>query len=173
VTRPAALASLALIALLVPSGCGYSFRGTLPPHIRTVGVPIFVNRTAMPTAAALITRAVVQAFSTNGRLTVVNPSEADSILEGEVIGYLVAPTAFDSRVNVRTLRVYVTLNVLFRDVKRNVILFRQVVTERADFQVPGGPTPVVSQTVSEEETALQSAAIDIGRSIVSLAIERF
>ena len=40
--RGRALALLALIAL--GAGCGYSWRGTLPPHIRTVGVPVFANR---------------------------------------------------------------------------------------------------------------------------------
>jgi hypothetical protein len=43
------------------------------------------------------------------------------------------------------------------------------VTEQADFRVQD----TVSQTISREETALRAAAVDIGRSIVSLAITRF
>jgi hypothetical protein len=57
-----------------------------------------------------------------------------------------------------------------RDVRRNTVLFQQQnVREQADFRVQSA----VSQTISLEETALQAAAVDIGRSIVSLAITRF
>ena len=174
--RPAlgALALLGWISLVV--GCGYSLRGTLPAHIRTVAVPIFSNRTAAPAVESFLTRAVVQAFSTNGRLRVVTPEDADAILEGEVVGYSVSAIAFDPQANVRAFRLTVTLNLTFRDVKRHAILFQQAgLTERADFQVPGvsASTNVVSQTVSHEETALRSAAVDIARAIVSLAVERF
>ena len=175
-TRPPGLAAVAIIMLLL-TGCGYSLRGTLPPHIKTVGVPIFTNRTAAPAVEGFITRAVVQAFSTNGRLRVVNPADADAVLDGEVTGYSVAPIAFDSAANVRRLRLTVSLSLVLRDVKRKTILFQQGVTERSDFNVPGatpGTSPsVVSQTVSEEETALRAAAVDIARTIVSLAVERF
>jgi hypothetical protein len=43
------------------------------------------------------------------------------------------------------------------------------VQEQADFRVQN----VVSQTISREETALRAAAVDIGRSIVSLTVTRF
>jgi outer membrane lipopolysaccharide assembly protein LptE/RlpB len=39
---------LALGLALLLAGCGYSLRGTLPDHIRTVAVPVFANRTAEP-----------------------------------------------------------------------------------------------------------------------------
>lgn len=174
--RPLPAASLLLLILCVPLGCGYALRGTLPAHLRTVGVPIFANRTASPTVDSLITRAVVQAFSTNGKLKVVNPADADAILEGEVTGFTVVPIAFDPQRNVREFRLIVTLNLRFRDLKRNAILFEQSgFQERSDFQVPSASasTNVVSQTVAEEETALRSAAVDIARAVVSFAVERF
>ena len=74
---------LALLALaLVLAGCGYSLRGSLPGHIRTVAVPVFANKTQQPAVENFLTRAVVDAFVTSGRLKVVRPEEADSILEG-------------------------------------------------------------------------------------------
>ena len=82
-TRRGALATLAAV-LLVPlsAGCGYSLRGNLPGHLKTVAVPVFANRTREPAVENIITRAVVEAFTTNGRLHVVRPEEADAILEG-------------------------------------------------------------------------------------------
>jgi outer membrane lipopolysaccharide assembly protein LptE/RlpB len=164
------LAPVLLVLGTVLGGCGYTVRGTLPPHINTIAVPMFANRTAEPAVEGFITRAVVQAFSTNGRLKVVNREQADAILHGEIIGYSVSSIAFDRDANVQQYRLQVTVNLRMRDVRRNTMLFRQdAVREQADFRVLG----TVSQTISREETALQAAAIDIGRSIVSLALTRF
>ena len=70
--RRRALGVIAL--LLLGAGCGYSWRGSLPPHIKTVGVPVFANRTQWPNIEAAMTAAVVNAFATDGRLRVVSPS---------------------------------------------------------------------------------------------------
>lgn len=162
--------ALLLLAALLAGGCGYTVRGTLPSHINTVAVPIFRNRTSEPAIEGFITRAVVEAFSTNGRLKVVSSGQADAVLDGEIIGYSVSSIAFDKDSNVRQYRLVVTLNLKMRDVRRGGLLFQQNgVTEQADFRVQD----VVAQTISREETALRAAAVDIARSIVSLAITRF
>jgi len=162
------LGLLVLLSLL--GGCGYSLRGNLPGHIKTVSVPVFKNRTSEPGVENFLTGAVVEAFSTNGRLRVVGSAQADSVLEGEVTGYQVQSIAFDPRANVQQYRLVVTLNLRFRDLKRDTVLFEQQnLQERSDFRTLG----VVSQTISREETALRAAATDIARAIVALAVDRF
>lgn len=161
---------LALAAVLLLGGCGYTVGGTLPSHINTIAVPIFKNRTREPAVESLITRAVVEAFSTNSRLRVVSTGEADAILDGEITGYSINSIAFDRDANVRLYRLIVTVNLRLRDVKRNSVLFQQnEVREQADFRVQSA----VSQTISREETALRTAATDIGRAIVAIAVTRF
>jgi outer membrane lipopolysaccharide assembly protein LptE/RlpB len=165
-----AAVALALLTALLTGGCGYTVGGTLPPHIQTIAVPIFRNSTREPAVESLITRAVVEAFSTNGRLKVVSSSQADAVLDGEITGYSIASIAFDQDANVRLYRLVVTVNLRMRDVRRNAVLFEQnQVQEQADFRVLGQ----VSQTISREETALATAATDIGRAIVALAVTRF
>ena len=161
----------AVLALAVTlSGCGYSFQGTLPDHVKTVAVPIFVNRTQQPAVENVITRAIVDAFATNGRLRVVRPEDADSILEGEVLQYTVGAIAVDPSLNVQQYRLGVTLNLRMRDVRQNRLLFEQAnFSEQADFLVAGS----VAQTLSIEAGALQQAATEIARSVVSLALDRF
>jgi len=155
---------------LVLAGCGYSLRGSLPGHIRTVAVPVFANKTQQPAVENFLTRAVIEAFVTSGRLRVVRPEEADSILEGEIVGYQLDSLAYDERANIREYRLTVTLNLQFRDVRQNVMLWRQErVREKADFRVVGQ----VAATISSEESALRLAAVDIGRAIVNLAVDRF
>lgn len=158
------------LAVVVLAGCGYSLKGNLPDRIKTVAVPVFANHTQEPAIENFLTRAVIEAFATNGRLRVVTPEEADAILEGDVIGYQIESVAFDSRANVRQYRLTVTMNLKLRDVRRNIVLFEEKgFREKADFQVLGA----VSQTISREETAQRLAATDIARSIVSLALDRF
>jgi len=156
--------------LLAVTGCGYSLRGNLPPHIKTIAIPVFVNKTQEPAVENFITQAVVEAFVTSGQLKVVVPAEADSVLEGEIVGYRLDSLSFDPRANVREYRLLVTLNLQFRDARKNVTLWRQEgLQEKADFRVPSQ----VAVTVSREEAAVRRAAVDIGRSIVNLAIDRF
>jgi outer membrane lipopolysaccharide assembly protein LptE/RlpB len=166
VRRPA----LALALALLLGGCGYTVGGTLPSHINTVSVPIFKNRTREPGVESLITRAVIEAFSTNGRLKIARGGEADAVLEGEIISYGVTSIAFDKDANAQLYRLVVTVNLRMRDVKGNTVLFQQrEVREQADFRVQNA----VSQTISREETALRTAATDIGRAIVAIALTRF
>ena len=62
------------------------------------------------------------------------------------------------------------MNVRFRDVRRNTLLFQQQgLSEKADFRVSGA----VSETISREEIGLLAATRDIARAVVALAIERF
>ena len=166
--RPALALLLAGVVSL--TACGYSFHGTLPAHIKTIGVPIFVNLTQQPAVESVITSAIVDAFATNGRLKVVRPADADAILDGQVIGYSVGPIAVDPSLGVQEYRLSVTLNLRMRDMRRNELLFQQSgFSEQADFRVAGN----VAQTLSVEAGALQQAAVEIARSVVSLALDRF
>jgi outer membrane lipopolysaccharide assembly protein LptE/RlpB len=170
VRQTARLFAIVVASSLLVGGCGYSFRGNLPNHIQTVAVPIFANRTSEPGVENFLTSAVVEAFSTNGRLRVVRPERADAILDGEVVGYEVQSIAFDPNANVRQYRLLVTLNLKMRDVRQDKVLIEQRgLQERADFRVLGA----VSETISREESALRAAAVEIGRSVVSLTLDRF
>jgi outer membrane lipopolysaccharide assembly protein LptE/RlpB len=161
--------ALGLLATAL-AGCGYSFRGTLPEHIQTVAVPLFANKTAEPRIESLLTSAVVEAFSTNGRLRVVKREDADAILEGELVGYSLLSISYDSQANVRQYRLLLTMNLKLLDLRRSAVLFEEHgLREKADFQVMSA----VSQTISVEETAVRTAAMEIARAIVSLTVTRF
>jgi hypothetical protein len=160
---------LALAAGLL-AGCGYSTRGNLPDHIKTVAVPIFKNRTLEPGVDSAITSGVINAFSSGGRVRVVPIGEADAILEGEVTGYSLEGVAFNRQAVIQAYRLRLTLNVEFRDVKQSAMLWRQEgLQETSDFQVEGS----VSDTVARGQGAVVQAASEIGRKVVNLALDRF
>ncbi|HKW93817.1 MAG TPA: LptE family protein [Methylomirabilota bacterium] len=158
-----------MIAVLL-AGCGYSTKGSLPSHIKTVAVPMFRNRTLEPGVESAVTSGVVNAFTGSGRLKVVAQDEADAILDGEVVGYSLEGLAFDRNANVRAYRLRLVLNVEFRDVRQSAMLWRQEgLQETSDFQVAGQ----VSDTLARGQGAVLQAASEIGRKVVNLAVERF
>ena len=170
-TRTARAVAALVLAVLV-SGCGYTvgLGGNLPSHIKTVAVPIFVNGTQQPAVENFITAAVVNAFVTSGRLKVVPVSQADSILEGEIVGYHLDAIAFNQSVNITEYRLRVRVNIKFRDVRENSTLWVQDgLEEWADFRVQGQ----VSDTIAREDVATRQAAVEIGRRIVAAAVDRF
>lgn len=168
---PRAWAALVTVAALgLATGCGYSTKGNLPNHIKSVAVPTFRNKTEQPAVESTITAAVINAFVTSGKLKVVAANQADAILEGEVVGYDIVSVAVDNRINVRQYRLVVTLNLSFRDMRQGGMLFRQEgLQERADFVVPFD----ASGTINREEGAVRAAAVDIGRRVVNLVVDRF
>jgi Lipopolysaccharide-assembly len=164
------LAGVVLAGLV--GGCGYSvgLGGNLPSHLKTVAVPIFVNSTQQPAVESVITAAVINAFVTSGRLKVVAVNVADSILEGDIIGYNLDSIAYNPQINVTEYRLRVRVNILFRDVKQNTTLYKQDGLEQwADFRVQGQ----VSDTLAREDQAARLAAVEIGRRIVASSVDRF
>jgi hypothetical protein len=159
-----------LLLALTLAGCGYSLRGDLPSHLETVAVPLLVNRTHEPGVENTLTGALLEAFATNGRLRVVDPARADAILQGSVVGYELVSIAYDPAANVSRYRLVITLDVVFKDVRRAEVIFaQQGLQERADFSVAGS----VARTISREDVAVLRASVDIARSVVSRAVERF
>lgn len=164
---PPALLALALAAA---GGCGYTVGGNLPAHLKTVAVPVFVNKSLQPDIAGPITVAVAQAFASDGRLRVVPVPEADTILEGEIVSYRLDLVGFDAQANVQAYQVVVTLNVRFRDVRAGAMLWQQDGLEGiADFRAPAA----VAATFTRQDAAVARAAVQLGRAIVARAVDRF
>lgn len=164
------LLSAVLLLASVAGGCGYSLKGNLPSHLKTVSVPLFKNRSPEAGAESKITAAVINAFTSSGKLRVVPLDEADSVLDGEITNYQVQSLTYDSKLNLRSYRLTVTMNVRFRDLRRSEMLWQQDgVVEDVSFDVAGQ----VSDTISREEGAVKQAALEIGRKLVNHAVDRF
>jgi len=158
-----------LVFCLTLSGCGYSLRGSLPSHLKTLAIPVFVNKTQEPAVENLVTQGVIEAFVNNGLLKIAESSKADAILEGEVVGYQVLLLSFNSAQNVTEYRVQVTVNLQFREVKADRVAWRREgFTEKSDFKVAGQV-----QNITQQSTALRQAVVDIGRAIVAITVDRF
>ena len=169
--RALAAALAALLAPLALGGCGYSLRTSLPPGINSIHVPVLENRTQEPAIEDFITQALTQAVVQSGRVRIArNAQEADASLEGAIVEYRLTSLSFDSSANVTSYRLVIGLALTFRDLKQNRVIWKQDrIEERADFAVAGQ----VTQTMARQEVAVQRAAVDVARAIVSFAFEGF
>jgi len=143
--------------------CGvYSFSGSgLPSHIRTVAVPIFENRTAEIGIRETLTDAVTEALVTDGRLRVVGPDAADSIIEGTVVDYREQAYTYDRSENVQEYIVRIYVDVSYQDVRNRTAIWEEK-------RLEGWGTYDVSLTPPEEvDTGRERAIAKLAEDIVN------
>ena len=119
------------IAIVVISGCGnYSFSGsTLPAHMKTIALPVFEDRTAEFGVDQALKDALIDAFTKDNSLTIADPRTADSILEGEILSIRYQAGAYNTQEQVEDIKVYVTVNVKFTDLKLREVVWEEQLTQ--------------------------------------------
>jgi hypothetical protein len=154
-------------ACVVPAGCvGYKLGNTLPPGIKTVYVPMFINKTDEPMVETEVTRAVLQELQKDGSLEVVGEDYANSILEVSLVKITFKPLSFQQseRMTAKEYRLYLTADVLFKRAKTSEILSKRQVVGEATF-FPAG------DLASAKRLALPAVSKDLAHRIVEAVVE--
>jgi hypothetical protein len=114
-------------------GCGvYTFSGsTLPPHLKTMDIPLFANQSMMPGVAEEITDELSkQVVSMN--LLRISSGRGDATLRGRVVDYTNATRTYGTsaarQVTVSEYVVRITVEVEFVDNKSNSPLYKGRIT---------------------------------------------
>lgn len=111
------------VLLIVLSGCGfYSMAGSIPPHIKSISIPLVSNQTAEFGIAEDITDNIIEVFTEENILRIVDPDNADSVLNGIIIKMDDAPYTFNSAEAVSEYRITITMDINWHDVKNDVDL---------------------------------------------------
>jgi outer membrane lipopolysaccharide assembly protein LptE/RlpB len=104
-----------LTGLSTMTGCGYALVGHsnfLPPTIKSIEVPSFVNRTTRVELEQRVTQAVADEFVSRGRLRLVSsPTDADVILHGSIDTFGIYPVAFNSQGRATQYQISITANI--------------------------------------------------------------
>ncbi|MBC8174114.1 MAG: hypothetical protein H8E82_00450 [Candidatus Marinimicrobia bacterium] len=112
-----------LILLLVITGCGfYSFTGSIPPHIKTIGIPLFMNETAEFGISENITDDITTIFIEENILKVVDETTAHSILRGTIQKVSDKPYTYSGMEEVTEYRYSLVINVEWFDIINDKIL---------------------------------------------------
>ena len=160
------LAALTALAL-VPGCAGYRLGSTLPPGIRSVAVPVFVNRTNKPELAVEATNATLREFQQDGSLRVADAETADAVLDVILTGYRLEPVRYQTgrRTTANEYRITLTAHATLKNRTTGAVLFdNPKLAEDAAFTVSG-------DLLSAERSALPTAARNLGRKIVERVLE--
>lgn len=160
------LLGVALAGLL--TGCaGYQLGSMLPPDIKTVYVPTFVNKTQEPLIEVDTTQAAIEEFQRDGSLRVVNEDQADAVLEVTLREYRIQPVAYrtDQKTSAKEYRITIFASVLLK--RRGT---DAVVAENP--RVKGETVfPFSGDLTSSKLTGLPNVAEDLAHNIVEQVVE--
>jgi hypothetical protein len=163
-----------VLAALAAGGCGYHLSGrasTLPQGVRTIGIPIFVNRTSRPELEQRVTEHIIDEFTTRGRLRIV-PGEdgAQAILQGEILSYTVTPVVISELGRATRYEIRITARVRLSQVATETVLWEDDhFLFKQQYDVPADPQAFVDQEI----VAIDDVATDFARSVVTSILEGF
>jgi hypothetical protein len=154
-------------------GCGYGFRGTvnnLPPDIKAVHIPVFVNNTTEGGVEVVFANALIYEFTRGGSIGVVSEANAQGIIYGRIKSASVDSVIYTSQTQSVDRKVTVILEIVFRRADNQKILWQNLDLIRSEnFRVGGDP----NQTDRNREEALRKISKDLAERIYSSILENF
>lgn len=170
--------ALPLTVCLTLSGCGYTTKALLPPHIKTVSVKTFTNkipttgdvseqerwRIYRPGMEVQITDAVANRLLFDAGVRIVPQGEGDAEISGELIDYERQGLRFDSALQIREFRSSVTCRVRFKDLKENKTLWDDALVGDSSHFSEGPTGASEDQAV---DAAIQDFAIRVAQKVAT------
>lgn len=146
-----------LALALSAAGC-YTFTGaSVPPHLKTVAVPLFEDVSGFGEAGLRekFTQKVIELFRNDNNLEIGERLTSDSVVEGSIVQIVDAPQVITGNDIVTTRKVTVIVRASFTDMK-----LRKKVWEK-DFSNWGEYTQGQQTRAVALETAINRVAEDI------------
>jgi len=168
------ITGLGMLLSLTLWGCGYQMAGRgasqLPPHLKTIAIPVFENKSSEPTIQRPFTEALRRAFITDGRLRLVNnKSGADLLVTGTLTKYWIRAVAFDTDDVAIEYWVYLEANVLVQDQVENQVYLKQKLKTRWDYRADNR---ITTSEASRQEALVQTYRV-LSQRLVSLVNDKF
>lgn len=167
--------ALILLLALGSAGCGYHTAGQaskLPPDLKTIAIPAFVNHTHTYKVEQVLTAAVVREFLTRTNYRIANQGgdDADATLRGDVLTTELAPLTYDSQTGrASSALITVTMKVQLVDRHGKVLYQNPDYVFREQYQV----SREISSFFEEESPALDRLSRDFARTLVSNVLEAY
>ncbi len=150
------------LSLVVIFHCSYySFSGSsLPSHLRTIAIPMFENSTTEFGVPEDITDALINEFTQDNTLKVVDRRAADSIIEGTIVNIREQAGAYNQQEQVQEIRIYVRIKAKFEDLKKNNIMWEEEITQWGTYS-PDSPSGENSTRQDAIAEAISKIVTDI------------
>lgn len=148
--------------LLAAAGCGiYSFSGSLPPHLKSVAVPLFDDRTAEFGVKEALTDAIISEFTADNTMRIADLPDADCAVRGVIERISDRHGAFTAQEEVQEMKVYVTVQIKFEDLKKRKVIWEERISEWGAFP-PGDP--------NARDEAIKSAVEKIASDVLNKTV---
>lgn len=171
--------ALCVLCVLV-GGCGYALAGRgsfLPPHVRTIGIPMFQNRTTVFNLETMLTQKVRAEFIGRGKYQILpQDSGVDAVLTGEVTAVTISPTSFAPGTQLASrYAITMTARIELRDVRESKVLWENPgVMFRQEYEATSGRAATDAVAFFQQDTnALDRMSSEFARTIVSAILEAF
>ena len=168
------LAVLVLAVVLV-QGCAYTTRNALPPHIKTIAVPMFNNRTFIDDYTRKleveVTEAVRNAVIQTGELKLAGREDADLILEGDVIKLERDVLRSDRYGSPNEIKIAIRTRISVYDVKEAKHMFKNALVTNSERSEESGVYNL--RRGESEDMARQQAVTDVGKTILRRVLDRW
>lgn len=129
---------LASIMLLLVTACGYySMAGSIPPHIKSIAIPLVRNQTSEFGIAEQITDDLQNRFIEENILKVVDEDQADSILRGTIVSVADKVHTFTREESVQEYRLTIKMELEWYDAVKDVVLLKKTYTGWGAYGVSG------------------------------------
>ena len=148
-----------IILILVLSGCYYSFKGSLPSHLKTIAIPLFDDRNAQfPGVRENLTNKVIDEFISDNTLKVVDESKADLLLTGSITSIRQRAASVEAGEQVSSYKITVSVKVKCEDVKLSKVLYDKSIQQYGLME---------SGSTEEIEMAIEEAIVQITEDILN------
>ncbi len=152
------------------AGCAYTASpALLPPHLKSVAIPVFENQTGEYTLEQDVTDAVVRRFVSDNHLRIVDSRTADCIVQGTLRSYRNAVFGISTTDVAQEYRVTIVVSVTFKDqVKNREIWHDEDIVKTANYYVQNVPGQPAKTELDGRKEAIEKIADEIlSRSIES------
>ncbi len=153
------LVPLLCLALI---SCGYSFSARTNPHIKTIAVPIFQNKTLEKGVEQRLADGVADAFLEDKSLRVVEEKDADSVILGTIERYDRSPYSYDKSQAVQEYKVEFVLRVSYEDRTKNKVVWEETALRPwGTYSVSSALAGGIEEEIVAQDRAIEKAAQDI------------
>jgi len=130
-----------LYLIFVLFGCAYySMAGSIPPNIRNVSVPLFVNQTPEFELSEKLTNVIIEQISEQNIIKIVSNPNSDSIIDGEIVSVSDGPYAFNNNEQVSEYRFSIKVKAIWLDVSNDKALFEKDFSSFGTYSIDSDPS---------------------------------
>ena len=115
-----------IITLPLISNCiFYSMAGSIPPHIKSISIPMVENQTVEFGISEAVTDNLVNQFLETNILRLDEENSADSILKGKIIRVKDAPYTYTKEESVTEYRFTITIDLEWFDAIEDKVIIKK------------------------------------------------